>query len=293
MDEEKCYVFKPSASDRPSKRRRVERPDASRAIREEIYEEVWNRQHQRIQAVLDDANQAFFNEITKFLDDDANPGAQTVRILKAGFVLAGPDTTAHGALFEELGNRIGDTRKCVVVRAADAPNLKTLLKATIRKVVGDDNSAGGARLLDYDLQAIHDWIKHEGIDSLVLSIADSEAFPTHVLAEFIDLLGVWADRIPLVLLFGIATSVEIFQDRLPRTTLRAIRATQFDVIQSEVLLERMFEATVVDEADEKVLRIGPSLMTALLQRQRQHIQSPADFVNALKVRGLCFLKISC
>jgi origin recognition complex subunit 3 len=93
----------------------------------------------------------------------------------------------------------------------------------------------------------------------------------------------WQDRIPVVLLFGIATSIEIFQDRLPRAALLAIEATQFDVVQSDELLERMFNATITADEDEALIRIGPSLASTILQRQRQNIQSPQDFINALQV----------
>jgi origin recognition complex subunit 3 len=88
----------------------------------------------------------------------------------------------------------------------------------------------------------------------------------------------------VVLLFGIATSIEIFQDRLPRAALLAIQATQFDVVQSDELLERMFDATITGDEDETLIRLGANLASTILQRQRENIQSPQDFINALQVR---------
>jgi origin recognition complex subunit 3 len=93
----------------------------------------------------------------------------------------------------------------------------------------------------------------------------------------------WQNRIPVVLLFGIATSIEIFQDRLPRAALLAIQATQFDVVQSDELLERMFDATITGDEDEILIRLGANLASTILQRQRENIQSPQDFINALQV----------
>jgi origin recognition complex subunit 3 len=90
----------------------------------------------------------------------------------------------------------------------------------------------------------------------------------------------------VVLLFGVATSIEIFQDRLPRATLRGIHTTQFDVVRSDELLERMLNATVVGNEDDVVVRLGPDLSNLLIQRQKQNIQSPDDFTNALRVSYL-------
>jgi origin recognition complex subunit 3 len=75
--------------------------------------------------------------------------------------------------------------------------------------------------------------------------------------------------------------VEIFQDRLSRSALRCIRSKQFDVVQSDDLLERIFACTITDNTP---FRIGPDLGNVILQRQRQHIQGPENFVDALRVR---------
>ena len=84
-----------------------------------------------------------------------------------------------------------------------------------------------------------------------------------------------------MLLFGISTSVEIFQDRLPRSALRCMHGSQFDVVQSDELLERIFACTVI--GNDVPFRIGPTLGNTILQRQRQHIQGPQDFIDALQV----------
>lgn len=91
----------------------------------------------------------------------------------------------------------------------------------------------------------------------------------------------WLDRIPFVLLFGIATSVDIFQDCLPRTAVRCLQAQSFDVVKSESVLERVFEASTF--GNHVKLRVGPALSDMLLQRQRDHVQSIEAFVQALKV----------
>jgi origin recognition complex subunit 3 len=75
------------------------------------------------------------------------------------------------------------------------------------------------------------------------------------------------DRIPFVLLFGIATSVELFHERLSRAASSCLFGAQFDVEQTSSLL----------------LRLGPLLVSTLMERQQDHVQSVQSFIAALKV----------
>jgi hypothetical protein len=50
----------------------------------------------------------------------------------------------------------------------------------------------------------------------------------------------WLDRLPFVLLFGIATSAESFEDRLSGKSLRYLDGEKFDVTQSDEIIEKLF-----------------------------------------------------
>jgi origin recognition complex subunit 3 len=96
----------------------------------------------------------------------------------------------------------------------------------------------------------------------------------------------WLDRIPFGLLFGIATSVELFQARLLKSTCFHLYGEQFDVEQSTSVIEKIFR-TAVAHVDAP-LRLGPSLMQSLLERQQDQVAGPPMFVNSLKVSLLDF-----
>jgi origin recognition complex subunit 3 len=89
------------------------------------------------------------------------------------------------------------------------------------------------------------------------------------------------DRIPFVLLFGIATSVELFHDRLSRSASSCLHGAQFDVEQTSLILERVFQKAVA--GSKAPLRLGPVLVSSLMERQHDHIQSVQAFTAALKV----------
>lgn len=93
--------------------------------------------------------------------------------------------------------------------------------------------------------------------------------------------SLWSKRIPLLLLFGVATSVENLQDRLSQKAARCLVGQQFDVIQSDEILEAIF-ATATTSASNK-LWIGAQLSDMLLQRHHENLLSSQDFVDSLQV----------
>jgi origin recognition complex subunit 3 len=56
---------------------------------------------------------------------------------------------------------------------------------------------------------------------------------------------------------------------------------QFDVEQSSCLLERIFQSVVA--GSDAPLRLGSVLVSSLMERQHDHIQSVQSFIAALKV----------
>jgi origin recognition complex subunit 3 len=82
-------------------------------------------------------------------------------------------------------------------------------------------------------------------------------------------------------LFGIATSVDLFQARLPKATSKRLYGAQFDIVQAATVLESVFKAAVAGE--DAVLRLGPSLLQTLVERQQDHVAGVQGFMSSLKV----------
>lgn len=99
-----------------------------------------------------------------------------------------------------------------------------------------------------------------------------------------DLKSSWNDRISFVLLFGIATSVELFQEKLSGDTIRLLDGSAFDVQQVDI--EDVFKAF---QFEQSTLWVGPGLSRLILQRQKDYIQSHSTFINSVKVTRLCSL----
>jgi len=94
----------------------------------------------------------------------------------------------------------------------------------------------------------------------------------------------WKDRIPFTLLFGIATSVDLFQARLLKSACQRLYGGQFDVVQTSSVLDSVIKCAVAHT--EVGLKIGPSLIRSFVERQREQVAGIQMFVNSLKVRYL-------
>ncbi|KAK8229748.1 origin recognition complex subunit [Phyllosticta capitalensis] len=289
MEHEKCYVFKPT-DERSSKRRRVAAKESpSWALRKRTCRELWEVQEVRINKIVADVHRSTQDEITNFIKDSDFSPDQGSRI-PAGLVVAGPAIASHAQFFDSLAERVSNETESVFVslKSTECPNLKTLLKNVIRKATAAEEDDGdehvvtrrkGPKLLNYDLQLLYEWCQDQQPKHVVVTFQDSEAFDGPLLADTIQLMSSWLDRIPFVLLFGIGTSAEGFQEKLPSTAIRCLRGQKFDVTQADEVLEQVFRTTL---HGDQPLWLGPELASRILERHKDHIQSVETFADALK-----------
>jgi origin recognition complex subunit 3 len=84
-------------------------------------------------------------------------------------------------------------------------------------------------------------------------------------------------------LFGVATSIEIFHEKLSRSAVRCLQGEKFDVERVEETLAKVFDDALFGR--QTTLWLGPALCKQLLKRQRDHVQNVQAFVSALKVNA--------
>ena len=86
-----------------------------------------------------------------------------------------------------------------------------------------------------------------------------------------------------MLLLEIAVSVDLFQEKLSRNTVRRLRGTTFESKTASEILDILFRAAT-NADQENSLWLGPGASKLLLDRQTEQIQSAKGFISALKVR---------
>ena len=85
------------------------------------------------------------------------------------------------------------------------------------------------------------------------------------------------------MLFGVATSIQIFHEKLPRSAVRCLQGDKFDVERVEETLTKVFDDALLGR--QTTLWLGPALCKQLLERQKDHVQNVQAFVSALKVNA--------
>ena len=240
---------------------------------------------------MEELNSATVAEISTFLDE-ASHDPQTSQI-PTGIVITGP-SGSYFSITQQLSRRKrhgNGARIFVPLSSGNGSNLKAMVKALIQRATsnqsGIDDEADevqpshrkAAKLLDYDLQLLHDHVREQHIQQVVLAFEDTEAFDGELLSALIELLGCWHDRIPFVLLFSIATSVDSLQQRLSKAAIKCLNGRLFNVAPSSEVLEQVFEAVIGNKAG---LFIGSNLVSTILERQSDYIQSIKSFVDAVK-----------
>jgi len=200
----------------------------------------------------------------------------------------------------------------VRLRSADATNLKATLGKIVKDVTAPpdeddeqvsvtlsvgfslasnplnttgcvtDNACKGRKYLNYDLEALHEYITAQGnCEHVFIAFQDSEGFDSSLLSDLIVLFSNWRPQIPFTLLFGVATSVELLQARLLKSACEYLHGAQFDVVQGDLVLERVIKRAVA--AADVPLRIGPTLLNNLVGRQDEQVAGIQVFISSLKV----------
>ncbi|OIW35363.1 hypothetical protein CONLIGDRAFT_639649 [Coniochaeta ligniaria NRRL 30616] len=270
------------------------------ALREEIFHSAWSGIEARIQVrhsdpseimhTLREANRNTLDEVGAFVRDGLSKSDK----IPAAYIITGPNTASQQLLFDQLADSLQDLAKpakLVSIRSAEAPNLKATLKKIIRdatsRVSDEDDELDltsgqdGRKYLDYDLEALHAFLKPHGSTRVMVAFQDTEAFDSGLLSDLITLLNSWRDRLQFTLLFGIATSVELFQARLLKSTAQYLHGGQFDVVQASSVLESIFKAGVAH--GDCMVRLGPTLLRALVDRQKEQVVGIQGFISSLKV----------
>ncbi|TFB03827.1 Origin recognition complex subunit 3 [Trichoderma ghanense] len=263
--------------------------------RERLLEENWGRVDARIQEILRDSNSTTLDGVSRFVREAKTECGDKI---PSAFIITGPNIASQDLLFEQLSDSLQRTSasKFIRLRSSEATNLKNALKkiiqdATSKSLVVDGEEdlqlaqGSGRRYLPYDLEALRVFLEHQPQENIFVAFQDSEAFDSGLLSDIITLLSSWRPQIPFTLLFGIATSIDLLENRLLKAACRLIYGAQFDCVQTETILESVFMGTVV--ASDIPLRLGPQILRGMLDRQRDQMAGIQAFISSLKYVYMC------
>lgn len=91
----------------------------------------------------------------------------------------------------------------------------------------------------------------------------------------------WLDRIPFTLLFGISTSIELFEGRLPRSSVALLRGKYFELHESSNCVDRIYDRLQAEP--DGVFWLGRNITGVLFERSSDYFNTPEAFSRTVKV----------
>ncbi|KAF9191007.1 Origin recognition complex subunit 3 [Haplosporangium sp. Z 767] len=196
----------------------------------------------------------------------------------------------------------------VILQSKDCTNLKAALKSMIEQFLGLGIAGavnpleGGMRLQNYDMIVLERWYQsiadHQQVEAekadmtsetqqqhskrpkLVVIIQDFESFDPETLQDLIIICSNYQDRIPFVLLMGLATSMDALHQGLQKSVLSLLQTRKFQMQQSSECLTAIVEDLFIHA--NAGLMVGPLPLKQLIDQFIQYNFSVGGFISNLK-----------
>lgn len=174
--------------------------------------------------------------------------------LKTAVLLTGINQTDHNKQFEKLSIQINNNCHAIttVLQSRDCPNIKSAVEKLTAGLMKYHGSEDEAKLKKSQLtfQVLEAWYRdHHGKSqkkpSLVVMIADFEQFNSTCIQELIDIMCHYSQRLPFVLIVGIATSLKSLHNVLPPHITNKMSTSVFQAETSTVMLNKILEEVIL------------------------------------------------
>lgn len=273
----------------------------------DLYNEAWESQEKKIHQLLETANTKVLDDIENFIRQpwDDNQDAR----IDTSIILPGSNIANHIRLFSQINDRVKQMTNVHMVSLTSKAcvNLKTALKIIVANLTERDGEPeqqqqeteegeeGGDDIrfdkrLRYDLDILADWCKKQvkmnpNVEKLsdlriIISIEDADSFDISILTGLIKMVQSYIEQIPVKLMLSVATSLEVFQEKLPRSCVRLLNGTPFHAQMADGIM-KILDA-IMFTFDQHTLLLGPRLFDNLVHRQRESIESVDAFISSLK-----------
>uniref|UniRef100_A0A667X358 Origin recognition complex subunit 3 n=1 Tax=Myripristis murdjan TaxID=586833 RepID=A0A667X358_9TELE len=246
-----CFVFKPSAK---KKKRTLDVGDyfidgcegsGNSELRFKLCQSLWDKMKTETEVLQDELNRKILDRLLEFAGrpsstfqhgaDDWAARMRASEIPTAALVL-GVNVPDHDMTFQSLSDllRQSVTPHVASVQAKECGALKHLMQRVLERLMGTVVSAEHAstqlhnKRVHCSLGTLCDWYKSKtkvgGKDTanqpqppVVIIFKDLEAFNPRVLQDFILICSRYVEHLPLMFIFGIATSPSTIQHILPHS----------------------------------------------------------------------------
>ncbi|XP_061352844.1 origin of replication complex subunit 3 [Gastrolobium bilobum] len=296
-----------SSSPQGAKKLEGSMTEESDCLQIETFDIVWTKIESTIKDVLRDLNASVFNDIQQWVLECFNAtrllgerniaeATRSFPILKnitpgqlftALVIIRNIEFVDDILTFEELGHFLKSHGCHVAMLSSLEFSLKNgiagCLKALLREFLGGTIDSA-------DISILASWYREQDNYNkpLVLIINDLERCCGSVLTDFILMVSEWVIKVPIILIFGVATSVDTPRNILPSHALERLCPSKFMLGTPAERMDAIVEAVLVKNCT--TFNIGHKVALFLRNYFVNQDGTVTSFIRALKVA--CFLHFS-
>ncbi|CAK9437745.1 uncharacterized protein LODBEIA_P21230 [Lodderomyces beijingensis] len=262
-------------------------------FRYKLYKATWTQQSDKIQTILNKANDELLDKLTNFIRVSAGTSSK----LPVGYVQMTSNTANNYRILDQFYSHILDKlEECILVKlnSRNSPHIKGALKEVIKQFeeAHDELDHGGE--LNYDLKVISKWIKENGkanTTRVVVVIEDTSLFGKQLLNQIIKIFQSFTPEIPFKLLVALSCDTRSWiSDSIQRDIRRNLDGYKFksndNVSLGYHILNNVF--LTPEMGDKDPLLIDSTLSTIILSRFRNSNNSIDALVAELKLSYMIY-----
>lgn len=281
---------------------------------------LWQQMKSQTEQLQEELNKKLFDNLICFLKkshsdfqdkkDDWNCRVRSSEIPTAALLL-GVNVTDHELTFNSLSDVLHEhvTPYVVLLQAKECPGIKQLLQKLLSQLMGcgedldldeeDDHAPISHKKMNFSMASLSGWYQkmtkissspkkkrpsssdHWQAPPIVVVFKDLESFTSSVLQEFIVISSRYCKELPLVLVFGIATSPMIIHRLLSHSVSSLLC---IDLFQSLSCTEHL--ATVVDKlllSNQFPFKLSGRVLQVLITIFLYHDFSVQNFIKGLQL----------
>lgn len=288
--------------------------------RQSVCDETWEEIDQEIQILRSDLNSKIFDDLLTFtntcqknfcFDDDQGHKVSFVTEIPTAALVTGVNTPDHGVMFSTLVELLHERVTPLVanLKSKDCNRVKNVLTKTLGQLLknpelfanDEEETITNTKNIPCTLSTLSSWYmskykqkqshsptkkrkststSHHTYPPIVIVFEDLESWIPQVLQDFISICSNYIHQIPIVFVFGIATSVAAVHRLLPNTVSSLLCMEKFQAPPSTEYLTLVINQIIM--TSRFPFKLGSKVFQLLLDIFLYHDFSVLNFVKGLQ-----------
>ncbi|XP_033741801.1 origin recognition complex subunit 3-like [Pecten maximus] len=285
----------------------------------ETYQSLWENVDTEIQILQSNLNTKIFDDLLKFTKTchtdftlSSQTGNPRTKEVPTAALVTGVNTPDHGVMFATLVNLLQErvSPLVAILQSKDCNNVKNTLSKLLGQILknpqlfieDEESPEVSQKNLPISLATLADWyddkysLNHSspkkrkstgggGVDSqplppVIMVFEDLESFQPRVLQEFITICSNYLGQLPIVFVFGIATSVSAVHRLLPNSVSSTLCMEKFQAPPSTEYLTLLINQILMSKCCP--FKLGSRVFKLLLDIFLYHDFSVLNFIKGLQ-----------